>query len=81
MWEYAVHADYEHIREYADGDENLIHIYMYFLICCILVQNLVIRIRLRMILGSNNGKLKRCSSRPLFFARLLGKVLVVSLHI
>ena len=24
--EYAVHADYAHIREYADADENLIHI-------------------------------------------------------
>ena len=27
MWEYAVHVDYEHIREYADGDENLIHVF------------------------------------------------------
>ena len=26
MREYAVHADYAHIREYADADENLIHI-------------------------------------------------------
>ena len=28
MWEYAVHVDYAHIREYADAyaDENLIHI-------------------------------------------------------
>ena len=28
MWmqEYAVHADHAHIREYADADENLIHI-------------------------------------------------------
>ena len=24
--EYAVHADYAHMREYADADENLIHI-------------------------------------------------------
>ena len=24
--EYAVHADYVHMREYADADENLIHI-------------------------------------------------------
>ena len=24
--EYAVHADYAHIREYADADKNLIHI-------------------------------------------------------
>ena len=26
MREYAVHADYAHIREYVDADENLIHI-------------------------------------------------------
>ena len=26
MQEYAVHADYEHIREFADADENLNHI-------------------------------------------------------
>ena len=25
MWKYAVHADYVHIRENADADENLIH--------------------------------------------------------
>ena len=25
--EYAVHADDAHMREYADADENLIHIY------------------------------------------------------
>ena len=24
--EYAVHADYAHMREYADADENIIHI-------------------------------------------------------
>ena len=24
--EYAVHADYAHMRKYADADENLIHI-------------------------------------------------------
>ena len=26
MREYAVHADFAHIRKYADADENLIHI-------------------------------------------------------
>ena len=26
MQEYAVHADYAHIRDYADADENIIHI-------------------------------------------------------
>ena len=39
--EYEVLEDYAHIREYADAD---------FLICCKLVQNLVIRHRLRMLL-------------------------------
>ena len=26
MREYAVHADYAHIRKYAEADENLVHI-------------------------------------------------------
>ena len=26
MREYVVHADYAHVREYANADENLIHI-------------------------------------------------------
>ena len=26
MQEYAVHADYAHVREYADAEENLIYI-------------------------------------------------------
>ena len=53
MREYAVYADYVHIPKYEDADENLIHTihrYLPKMICCKLVQNLVIRLRLRMLL-------------------------------